>query len=135
MNVLSKLILWAFLSCFVAFGAKAQDVLNSPQQGKQVLTSNTLLCGTADQAKHFVTDHPADLDAAIAGANDEHSEDNCLSAGVAFVPGHEVGRVQHKDGMFAVTEIVIVGVKTPYGIMAIKPNLAYTILKVKDVAA
>jgi hypothetical protein len=41
-------------------------------------------------------------------------------------------RVKSKDGSYDVTEILIVGVATPYGMLAIEPSVVYTLLKVTE---
>ena len=41
-------------------------------------------------------------------------------------------RVRNKDGSYAVTEILIVGVATPYGFLPIEPSVVYTLLKVAE---
>jgi len=41
-------------------------------------------------------------------------------------------RVRNKDGSYAVTEILIVGVATPYGFLPIEPSVVYTLLKVTE---
>ena len=111
MNHFSKLFLSAVLSSFFAVGANAQGV----QSG------TGLLCGTADEAKSFVKLHPDDLQSAIAAFESESgSKSPCLVAKVAYVPGKEMGRIDQKDATYVVTEIVIVGVATPYGMLKIK---------------
>lgn len=133
MNVFSKLVLWVVLCSLLAFGAKAQGLQQQePQQDVQA--ANTLICGTADHAKRFVTLNQ-DIQRALAEVNDSGRSSSCLMAAIAFIPGKQVDRVAHKDGTYAVTEILIVGVGTPYGMLATEPSVVYTVVKVSEEAA
>jgi hypothetical protein len=126
MKLLSKLILWMFLSLMLALGAKAAEVQ----------ASNALICGTAEQAKNFVATNQ-DLQRALTATVNDAAPTNshCLVAGIAYVAGKQIERVEHHDGTYMVTEILIVGVATPYGMLAIEPSVVYTVLKVNEEAA
>ena len=123
MNLLTKLLLWVVLSSFALVGAKAES---------NVQTAGALICGSAEQARDFAARHPENLQAALPAANMHGPKGTCLFAQVAFVAGKSMDRIEQKDVTYVVTEIVIVGVATPYGVIAIKPNIAYTVLKVKE---
>ena len=63
----------------------------------------------------------------------QHAQSSaCLVAGIAYVSGKQIERVRSKDGSYDVTEIMIVGVATPYGMLAIEPSVVYTLLKVNE---
>jgi len=101
-----------------------------------VQAGRLVICGSAEKAQLFAAQNH-DLQAAIS--NDEAAEGKgtgasspCLVAGIAYVSGKAVERVQSKDGSYNVTEIMIVGVATPYGMLAIKPSVVYTLLKVEE---
>ena len=141
MNLFAKIVVWIVMSMLAAFGARAQDV-----SSQDVRAAKLLICGTAEKAQHFAAQNQ-DLQAAIA--NDEALNDKagkggknakrtastssaCLVAGIAYVSGKQIERVRSKDGSYDVTEILIVGVATPYGMLAIKPSVVYTLLKVEE---
>ena len=135
MNLFAKFVVWIVLSFLAAFGAKAQGVSSHDVQAAKLL-----ICGTAEKAQHFAAQNQ-DVQAAIA--NDEAvnsgkgkgatgASSACLVAGIAYVSGKQIERVQSKDGSYDVTEILIVGVATPYGMLAIKPSVVYTLLKVEE---
>jgi hypothetical protein len=127
MNLLTKRLLWVIFVSLPLVSARAED--------GNVQTGDALICGTAEQAKAFVASHPDNLEAAVAAANGKGVHGTCLSAQIAYVPGKAIGRIERPNVTYVVTEIMIVGVTTPYGIMAIKPDVAYTVLKVKEEAA
>jgi hypothetical protein len=131
MNLPAKLLLAAALPMAALMsanmGAKADD--------GSVQTRTALICGTAEQVKNFAVHHPDELQAALPAANTEDASGSCLFAQIAFVAGKGMDRIEQKNATYQVTEIMIVGVATPYGIIAVKPNLAYTVLKVKEAAA
>ena len=135
MNLFTKVVVWAILSSFVAVGAKAQTT--APNASQDVQAARLVICSSAEKAHQFVTQYQ-DVQAAIS--NDETSTGKdasgaasaCLVAGIAYISGKPMDRVTSKDGSYDVTEIVIVGVATPYGILAIEPSVVYTLLKVDD---
>jgi hypothetical protein len=131
MNLPAKLVLCVLLSSFALVGAKARE----NNEAGNVQTAGALICGTAEQARTFATEHPSDLQAALPMSNTHGAKGTCLFAQVAFVAGKAMDRIEQKNATYAVTEIVILGVATPYGVIAVKPNVAYTVLKVKEETA
>ncbi|HEV3409303.1 MAG TPA: hypothetical protein VG095_03355 [Chthoniobacterales bacterium] len=124
MKLLPRLVLWLILSSLLAFGAKAQEVR----------TANTLICGSADHAKQFASQNQ-DLTQALATVNRApNGETSCLVAPIAYVAGKQLDRVERREATYMVTEIVIVGVGTPYGLLAIEPAVVYTVLKLDEEA-
>jgi len=127
MNVITKVIVWIVLSLFAALGARAQDV-----RSQDVQSAKLVICGTAEKAQHFAARNQ-DIQAAIAANNEASSTSApCLIAGIAYISGKQMDRVRNKDGSYAVTEILIVGVATPYGFLPIEPSVVYTLLKVAE---
>jgi len=132
MNLFAKIMVWIVLSSFVAMGAKAREAPD-----RDVQSARLVICSTAEKAQSFAAQNQ-DLQAAIA--NDGHATKTdassvpsaCLVAGIAYISGNKMERVQSKDGSYDVTEILIVGVSTPYGMLAIEPSVVYTLLKVTE---
>jgi hypothetical protein len=91
--------------------------------------ADVVICATADDARNYAKTHKDVIQNAIA---DEITGKACVVAKVAFVPGKESDRLEQKDATYAVTEITIVGVSTPLGVLRIPPNLAYTLLRLQD---
>src|SRR5262245_53135634 len=118
MNLFTKVVVWAILSSFVAVGAKAQTT--APNASQDVQAARIVICASAEKAQQFAAQYQ-DVQAAIS--NDETSSGKdasgaasaCLVAGIAYISGKPMDRVTGKDGSYDVTEIVIVGVATPYG--------------------
>lgn len=136
MNLFAKVVLWVVLSSFVAVGAKAQSTTKSTPSG-DVQAARMVICSSAEKAQHFATQHQ-DVQAAIASDETSTGKDTsgaasaCLVAGIAYISGKPMDRVTSKDGAYEVTEILIVGVATPYGMLAIEPSVVYTLLKVDE---
>jgi len=135
MNLFTKAVVWVVLSSFVALGAKAGDV-----SATDVQAGRLVICATAEKAQSFAAQNQ-DLQAAIANDDTKTSKDDgdassarsaCLVAGIAYISGKQMERVSSKDGSYDVTEILIVGVATPYGMLAIEPSVVYTLLKVNE---
>jgi hypothetical protein len=136
MNLFAKFVVWIVLSVLAAFGAKAQAVAQDVSS-HDVQAAKLLICGTAEKAQHFAAQNQ-DVQAAIAnddavnGKSAAGASSACLVAGIAYVSGKQIERVQSKDGSYDVTEILIVGVATPYGMLRVKPSVVYTLLKVNE---
>ena len=129
MNLITKVIVWILLSLFAAFGAKARDASTHDVQAARMV-----ICGSAEKAQLFAAQNQ-DIQAAIANddaaSGKKGASSACLVAGIAYVSGKPIERVRSKDGSYDVTEIMIVGVATPYGMLAIEPSVVYTLLKVR----
>lgn len=130
MNLVTKVIVWILLSLFAAFGARAQDAA-----AQNVQAARMVICGSAEKAQLFAAQNQ-DIQAAIANddaaSGKKGASSACLVAGIAYVSGKPIERVRSKDGSYDVTEIMIVGVATPYGMLAIEPSVVYTLLKVTE---
>lgn len=132
MKLVAKVIVWIAVSLSAALGARAQDT-----SSQEVQAARLVICGSAEKAQHFAAQHH-DLQAALASDDAATSKDAsgapnaCLVAGIAYVSGKQIDRVRSKDGTYDVTEILIVGVATPYGMLAIEPSVVYTLLRVDE---
>jgi hypothetical protein len=127
MNAITKVIVFIVLSLFAALGAKADNV-----RSEDVQAAKLVICGTVEKAQQFAVQNQ-DIQAAIAADNETSTASaSCLVAGIAYVSGKQMDRVRNKDGAYAVTEILIVGVETPYGFLAIEPSVVYTLIKVDE---
>ena len=127
MNAITKVIVFIVLSLFAALSARADNV-----RSEDVQAAKLVICGTAEKAQQFATQNQ-DIQAAIAADNETSTTSApCLVAGIAYVSGKQMDRVRNKDGAYAVTEILIVAVATPYGFLAIEPSVVYTLIKVDE---
>ena len=88
-----------------------------------------MICATAADAKNYATTHQDAIQRAIER---EVTGKACVVAKIAFVPGKQSDRIEQKDAIYAVTEITIVGVSTPLGVLGLRPSLAYTLLRLQD---
>ena len=129
MNIVTKVIVWSVLSLFAASGAKAQDTTSPDVQAAKLL-----ICGSPEKAQLYAAQNQ-DIQAAMADDKANSASASCLVAGIAYISGRQLERVSSKDGAYDVTEILIVGVATPYGMLAIEPSVVYTLLKVQEEAA
>jgi hypothetical protein len=91
---------------------------------------NVLVCATPADAKSYAAIHKDAIQSSIAGQADEKA---CLVTKVVFIPGQQSDRIEHSDATYAVTEILIVAVKTPQGVLRMRPNVAYTLMKLNEV--
>ena len=91
--------------------------------------ADVVICATAADARNYATTHKDAIQNAIAS---ESTGKACVVAKIAFVAGKQTDRMEQKDATYAVTEITIVGVSTPVGVLRIAPSRAYTLLRVPD---
>jgi hypothetical protein len=91
--------------------------------------ADVVICATAADAKNYAATHQDAIQRAIERTIDGKA---CVVAKIAFVPGKQSDRIEQKDATYAVTEIMIVGVSTPLGVLRMPPNLAYTLLRLQD---
>jgi len=99
---------------------------------QEVRTGETVICQTLGDARAYAATHRDKIQAAI---DSETHAKACLVAKVAFVPGKEADRMEQKDATYTVTEILVVAVSTPYGLLSIYPSQAYTLLKIDEKTA
>jgi hypothetical protein len=94
-----------------------------------VTTDNVVICATAADAKSYAARHKHGIKSAIEC---ETNAKTCLVAKIAFLPGKQIDLVEDKDATYTITEILIVAVSTPDGLLKIGPNLAYTLLRLPE---
>jgi len=125
MRAIFRVILLLIFPSLLVVGAKAQEVK----------TAVTLICSTAEQAKEFVTTH-RDLGRALSSINEaEGGSQACTIAPIAYLDGKQSERIERHDGTYVVTEILLVGIATPFGLRAVEPSILYTVAKVDEEAA
>jgi hypothetical protein len=90
---------------------------------------NVVVCATLADAKSYAASHKDGLQASIAGGAEDNS---CVATKVVFIPGRQGDRIEYSDATYAVTEILIVAVKTPRGILRMRPNVAYALLRLNE---
>jgi hypothetical protein len=116
----------AFVSSAFASSAFAQAEVTADE----VAVDNVLVCATPADAKSYAASHKDAIQSSIAGQADEKA---CLVTKAVFISGQQSDRIEHSDATYAVTEILIVAVKTPYGVLRMRPNVAYTLMKLNEV--
>ena len=122
MRNFSKLLIAAALSTLP--GAFAQAEVQD-----QVKEDNVLVCATPADARSYAASHKDAVQSSIAGEADEKA---CVVTKVVFIPGKQSDRIEHSDATYAVTEILIIAVKTPYGVQRMRPNVAYALLRLNE---
>jgi hypothetical protein len=123
MRNFSKLLIAAALSTLPAAFAQA-EVQAEPTE------ENVLVCATQADAMSYAASHKDALQASLAGgANDKA----CVATKVVFIRGKQGDRIEHSDATYAVTEILILAVKTPGGVLRTRPNLAYALLRLNEI--
>ena len=124
MRVISRILFGAALASLPLASSLSAS---APQPA--VMTDNVVICATAADAKNYAVAHQHDIKNAIDSQTDAKT---CVVAKIAFLPGEQTDRIEDKDATYAVTEILIVAVSTPYGLLKMRPNLAYTLLRLPE---
>jgi hypothetical protein len=123
MHNFSKLLIAAALSTLPGAFAQAEVTQD------QVTEDNVLVCATQADAKSYAASHKDAVQSSIAGQADEKA---CLVTKVVFIRGKQGDRIEHSDATYAITEILIIAVKTPYGVQRMRPNVAYALLRLNE---
>ena len=122
MRNFSKFLITAVLSALP--GAFAQAEVQA-----DVKEDNVLVCATPADAKSYAASHKDAVQSSIASQADAKA---CLVSKVFFISGQQSDRIEHSDATYAVTEILIIGVKTPAGVLRTRPNVAYTLMRLNE---
>ena len=88
--------------------------------------ADVVICATAADARNYATTHQDAIQRAIQA---ELTGKACVVGKIAFVPGKQSDRIEQKDATYVVTEITVVGVSTPLGVLGLRPSLAFTLLR------
>ena len=123
MRIFSNVLIAAALSTLPSAFAQA-EMQAEPTEG------NVLVCATPADAMSYAASHKNALQASIAGEAEDDKA--CVATKVIFIPGKQGDRIEHSDATYAVTEILIVGVKTPRGVLRMRPNVAYALLRLNE---
>jgi hypothetical protein len=118
----SKFLIAAALSTLPVAFAQAEV------QG-EVTEDNVLVCATPADAMSYAASHKGALQTSIASGADDKA---CVATNAVFIRGKQGDRIEHSDATYAVTEILVVGVKTPRGVLRIRPNVAYALLRLNE---
>jgi hypothetical protein len=127
MRNFSKLLIAAALSTLP--GALATSAFAQAEMQIDPTEDNVLVCATPADAESYAASHKDALQASIAGGADEKG---CVATKVVFIPGKQGDRIEHSDATYVVTEILIVAVSTPRGVLRMRPNVAYALLRLKE---
>ena len=130
MRNFSKLLIAAALSTLPGAFAHADVQADVQDQMKE---DNVLVCATPADARSYAASHKDAVQDSIAGEADGKADEKaCVASKVVFIPGKQSDRIEHSDATYAVTEILIVAVKTPYGVLRMRPNVAYALLRLNE---
>jgi len=128
MRKFSKVLIAAALSTFPS--ALVLSAFARADVRADVKEDNVLVCATQADAKSYAASHKNAVQSSIAGGADEKA---CVVTKVVFIPGKQSDRIEHSDATYAITEILIVAVKTPYGVLRMRPNVAYALLRLNEI--
>ena len=119
MNFIAKVAFFVFLLC--CFRAEAQE----PAKG--------LWCDTPEQVSRFI-ELSRDPQAALITVNTEaDKKDACILGYIVMFRGKKHGVVRDHEGLWEITEILVVAVGTPHGFMQIVPRVYFTAFKAEEV--
>lgn len=111
MNLILRLVLVCVL--FLHCRASAQDL----QIGKG------LVCDEQGQAETFVRS---------VNSHESFDISGCAILQVAFITVGKVSEVRNIQHLYAVTEILVIGVVTPAGVRQVQPTKQYTLFQIKE---
>jgi hypothetical protein len=99
----------------------------------EVLTGSGLVCDTKEQAARFISLMDDDVEKTLLAVNREAgSEQACVVAAFAFIPGSTVAHVDKNGTTVHVIEIEVVAVATRIGLQLIEPKTYYSVVASKE---
>ena len=120
---------WLFVSAFLALMAHAAF-------GQGVEMGSGLVCDESKQVHAYLDTVKDDPQATVKEINQAfNSEHACVLAHVAYIKGTELETVSNKDGVWKITEILVLAVGTAMGWQRIKPAPYFSAFKSEDKGA
>ena len=132
MSFAMRLVLFALLASPLFASAQAMDY---SAQAADYEVGTSLVCDTQAQVERFVALFAGDAQAAIRVLNaEEQNPSACMIMNVAYLRGTQIGMARHADNAFAVVRILVVGVDTGHGLVAVRPAVYFSLFGVKEYA-
>jgi len=111
------------------------SLLCAPTQASDYEVGTSLVCDTQAQVERFAALFTGDAQAAVRVVNSEEQNPSaCLILNVAYMRGSQIGMVRHGDSAFEIVRILVIGVETDNGIVAVRPAVYFSLFGVKEYA-
>jgi len=125
---LALFVLTAFLQATTAQAAYAVSV-----KGADVETSVAPVCETQKQVERLASLINYESKSAVHAVNVEAQNPRaCGIANMAFLRGERIGMVHSHDATFEIVEVLVVGLVSGDSVMAAKPAIYFSLLKIDE---
>jgi hypothetical protein len=117
---------------FAFFGLMAL-LQTAPALAADVETSVAPVCDTQKQVERLALLFAYNTKSAVHAVNiEEQNPRACGIANVAFLRGARIGTVRTQDGTFEIVEVLVVGKVLGDSVMAAKPAIYFSLLKIDE---
>jgi hypothetical protein len=108
-------------------------LLASPAVAQEVQVGTGPICDTQKQTERLVGLLDGGAEAAIKLVNAEEKDPTaCVVATVAYLKGPQLSVTRGKAGSYRIVKVLVVGLHTPAGVLAVAPAAYFTIFKVEE---
>jgi hypothetical protein len=108
-------------------------LLASPAVAQEVQVGTGPICDTLKQTERLVGLLDGGAEAAIKLVNAEEKDPTaCVVATVAYLKGPQLSVTRGKAGSYRIVKVLVVGLHTPAGVLAVAPAAYFTIFKVEE---
>jgi hypothetical protein len=120
---------------FVLLFALLPCLLSAPGLASEYEVDTNLVCDTQAQVERFVSVFTGDAQDAIRVVNAEAQNPSaCVIENVAYMRGTRLGMVRHGGSAFEIVRVLVIGIETENGILAVHPSVYFSLLSVKEYA-
>ena len=108
-------------------------LLASPAVAQEVQVGTGPICDTQKQTERLVGLLGGGAEAAIKVVNAEEKDPTaCVVATVAYLKGPQLSVTRSKAGSYRIVKVLVLGLHTPAGVLAVAPAAYFTIFKVEE---
>jgi len=108
-------------------------LLLAPAAAQEVQVGTGPICDTLKQTERLVGLLEGGAETAIKEVNAEERDPTaCVVATVVYVKGPQLAIAHNKAGSYRIVKVLVVGLHTPAGVLAVAPAAYFTIFKVEE---
>jgi hypothetical protein len=134
MNFVRNLTALALPLLLLAGAPAAAEEPTVPPGSREAEIGTGLVCDTQEQVERFVSFYDGDIPGAVKKVNDaEGNPTACGVATMAYLRGRTLGTARHKDSVFHIIPILVLGVVTESGVESVTPSAFFSAIEIEEI--